>query len=168
MRPMRSPSEIVKETFSKSGFAPKAFEIPCALIIGGNDLQSPERVLFEIIRNCERGGGAQFMRASFNRYADFSTCQLKSRSSLLCLVAHSVLGLRIEELSPDLPEGLSDTGGVVVKSKNFVVKTANMGFLRTQLQKYFIARMGHCSAITVRVESQRVWLLRITVARIIP
>jgi hypothetical protein len=28
--------------FWKSGFAPKAFDIPCALMIGGNDLVSPD------------------------------------------------------------------------------------------------------------------------------
>ena len=36
IRPMRSPSETVNETFWKSGFAPKCFEIPCAFMIGGN------------------------------------------------------------------------------------------------------------------------------------
>jgi hypothetical protein len=36
INPIRSPSETVKETFWKSGLAPKAFEIPCALRIGGN------------------------------------------------------------------------------------------------------------------------------------
>jgi hypothetical protein len=34
--PIRLPSETVKDTFSKSGCAPKAFEILCALMIGGN------------------------------------------------------------------------------------------------------------------------------------
>jgi len=33
--PIRSPSETVNETSWKSGFAPKDFEIPCALMIGG-------------------------------------------------------------------------------------------------------------------------------------
>jgi hypothetical protein len=33
---MRSVSETVKETCSKSGFAPNAFEMFCALMIGGN------------------------------------------------------------------------------------------------------------------------------------
>src|SRR6266851_855295 len=36
MRPMRSPSVTVNETFWKRGFDPKAFEIPWALMIGGN------------------------------------------------------------------------------------------------------------------------------------
>jgi hypothetical protein len=43
--PMRSPSETVKETFWNRGFAPKAFEMSCALMIGGNDLFSPKVVL---------------------------------------------------------------------------------------------------------------------------
>jgi hypothetical protein len=41
MRPMRSPAVTVNETFWKRGLAPKAFEIPCALMIGGNGLRSP-------------------------------------------------------------------------------------------------------------------------------
>src|SRR6202040_431610 len=41
IRPMRSPSEMVKETFWKRGFAPKAFVISWALTMGGNDLRSP-------------------------------------------------------------------------------------------------------------------------------
>jgi len=36
IRPIRSPSETVKETSSKSGLAPNAFVIFCALMIGGN------------------------------------------------------------------------------------------------------------------------------------
>src|ERR1700691_6267271 len=39
--PMRSCSETVKEMFWNRGLAPKAFEISCALMIGGNDLGSP-------------------------------------------------------------------------------------------------------------------------------
>src|SRR5579859_2250976 len=39
--PMRSPSETVKETSWNSGVAPKAFEIPWALTIGGNGVRSP-------------------------------------------------------------------------------------------------------------------------------
>jgi len=38
---MRSPAVTVNETFWKRGLAPKAFEIPCALMIGGNGLRSP-------------------------------------------------------------------------------------------------------------------------------
>jgi hypothetical protein len=34
--PIRSASETVKEISSKSGFAPNAFEILCALMMGGN------------------------------------------------------------------------------------------------------------------------------------
>ena len=41
IRPMRSPSEMVNETFWKSGFAPKAFVISCALTMGGNEVRSP-------------------------------------------------------------------------------------------------------------------------------
>jgi hypothetical protein len=45
INPIRSPSEIVKETFWKSGFAPKDLVISCALTMGddmgGNELQSP-------------------------------------------------------------------------------------------------------------------------------
>jgi hypothetical protein len=41
INPMRSPSETVKEMFWKSGFAPKDFDISCALMIGGNGLVSP-------------------------------------------------------------------------------------------------------------------------------
>ena len=33
---------MVKETFWKSGVAPKDFEIPCALTIGGNDSHPQE------------------------------------------------------------------------------------------------------------------------------
>jgi hypothetical protein len=36
INPIRLPSETVKETFWKSGCDPKAFEIFCALMIGGN------------------------------------------------------------------------------------------------------------------------------------
>jgi hypothetical protein len=36
IKPIRSPSETEKETASKSGFAPNAFEMFCALMIGGN------------------------------------------------------------------------------------------------------------------------------------
>src|SRR5208282_236495 len=46
IRPIRSPSEMVKETFWKRGFAPKAFVISCALTmgddIGGNERRSPK------------------------------------------------------------------------------------------------------------------------------
>jgi hypothetical protein len=49
IRPIRSPSETVKETFRKSGVAPKAFEISCALIIGGNDLRPQLHFLSEVI-----------------------------------------------------------------------------------------------------------------------
>ena len=44
IRPMRSPSEMVNETFWKSGFAPKAFVISCALTMGGNEVRSPRDV----------------------------------------------------------------------------------------------------------------------------
>jgi hypothetical protein len=37
INPIRSPSETVKETFWKRGFAPKAFEISCALMMGGKN-----------------------------------------------------------------------------------------------------------------------------------
>jgi hypothetical protein len=36
--PIRSPSETVKEMFWKSTVDPKDLEIPCALMIGANDL----------------------------------------------------------------------------------------------------------------------------------
>ncbi len=36
IRPMRSPSEMVNETFWKSGLAPKDFVISWALTMGGN------------------------------------------------------------------------------------------------------------------------------------
>src|ERR1035438_6278704 len=39
--PIRSPSEMVKETFWKSGFAPKDFDSSCALMRGGNEVLSP-------------------------------------------------------------------------------------------------------------------------------
>ena len=45
--PMRSPSETVNETSSNSGFAPNAFEIFCALMIGGNRTRAPR--MFETI-----------------------------------------------------------------------------------------------------------------------
>jgi hypothetical protein len=51
--PMRLPSEMVNETFWKSVVAPKAFEIPCALRIGGND-EWLLKVLIEIISNASR------------------------------------------------------------------------------------------------------------------
>ena len=41
--PIRSPSEMVKETFWKSGFAPKVLVICCALTMGGNEVRSPEK-----------------------------------------------------------------------------------------------------------------------------
>jgi hypothetical protein len=48
--PMRSASETVKETSVKSGFAPKAFEIFCALMIGGKGWDSPDDYSFEVNR----------------------------------------------------------------------------------------------------------------------
>jgi hypothetical protein len=48
--PIRSASETVKEISSKSGFAPNAFEILCALMIGGNGWAP---VTFEVITRGE-------------------------------------------------------------------------------------------------------------------
>src|SRR5215469_11412321 len=45
--PIRSASETVKETSSKSGFAPNAFEILWTLMIGGNGY-APQH--FEVIK----------------------------------------------------------------------------------------------------------------------
>jgi hypothetical protein len=41
INPIRLPSDTVKDTFWKSGFAPKAFEIFCALMIGGKSSVTP-------------------------------------------------------------------------------------------------------------------------------
>src|SRR6266404_1895669 len=52
--PMRSPSETVNQIFWNSGLAPKAFEMSCALMIGGNDVGSPDTQI-QVIR---KGNGA--------------------------------------------------------------------------------------------------------------
>src|SRR5882672_6673406 len=49
IRPIRSPSETVKDTFWKSGLAPKAFEIPCTLRIGGKAAYSQ---YFSLLDGC--------------------------------------------------------------------------------------------------------------------
>src|SRR5215469_3132816 len=46
--PIRSASETVKEIFSKRGVAPNAFEILCALMMGGNGYGL--LILFEVIK----------------------------------------------------------------------------------------------------------------------
>jgi hypothetical protein len=51
IKPIRSASETVKETSSKSGFDPNALEIFCALMMGGNGYGPP---VFEIIKKTGR------------------------------------------------------------------------------------------------------------------
>src|SRR6202011_3169193 len=114
MSPIRSPSQMVKETFSKSGFAPKDFEIPCALIIGGNDLQSPEGSYLRLsgtadgtLHTCEGACRISHFRKTY--FASFIIVSMSAtlicRAGFFGRVARTECGLRIQELRPGCSSG---------------------------------------------------------------
>src|SRR5262249_55463876 len=100
--PIRSVSETVKETSSKSAFAPNAFEMFCPLMIGGNGCGPP--AILRLSRNAayaltERVRSGSFRGKALNCHfylheRSLSGCNEKRPTTGACH-DHRLMGWRI-------------------------------------------------------------------------